>query len=614
MSVLVQQTNKMILPFTINSYTHLKWIILCTILLTGFAIQAQNNIAVIEAQLPGLPDDTSKINNLLKLGQYYCSRENDKALIFLQEAHTLSVENNYNEGIAKSLLWQGRVYYYKDDYSLSDKYLDKAKSILESINDRENLTFYYFAKGVNFNIRGDYIHALEMFKNAFALAKETGDKKWLSTCYADIGNVLLNRHEPRKALKYLSEALEIKKQINDSLGMASNYTGIGMAYDQLGELDSAYSYVNKGLKIREKLKAERKIASSTYTLSGILLKNGEYARGAKLAQKTLTIFTKLKDDTGIIISKLRLAMAENKQGKLEAIPKAEEALQMAKEIANPNLISFAYSKLSEMYAFNHNYKESYHCLLKHKVLQDSLFTAEKERVLTEMEAKFQSEKKDNRISYLTAKNKIQQKNNILLIILVIFFAAGIILLFFLFKIKATAYRREKQLHEQENTINKQEKQLIQQEKKLLQEQLESKNRELASKALEMIRYNDAVSSIVEKLENLNHSFKDNPQALNSINDIIRDIDSNTRQNIWDEFEKVFKNIHSGFYKKLLELCPDISASEIKIAALLKLNLTTKEIAAITYKSEGGIKTTRYRLRKKLNLTGDDKLVPFLMQL
>jgi len=51
-----------------------------------------------------------------------------------------------------------------------------------------------------------------------------------------------------------------------------------------------------------------------------------------------------------------------------------------------------------------------------------------------------------------------------------------------------------------------------------------------------------------------------------------------------------------------------------MAALLKLNLTSKEIAAITYKSESGIKTMRYRLRKRLQLSSDEKLIPFLMQL
>jgi len=51
-----------------------------------------------------------------------------------------------------------------------------------------------------------------------------------------------------------------------------------------------------------------------------------------------------------------------------------------------------------------------------------------------------------------------------------------------------------------------------------------------------------------------------------------------------------------------------------VAALLKLNLNTKEIGAITYKSEAGIKSARYRLRQKLGLAKDENLVPFLIQI
>ncbi|MCD4789251.1 MAG: hypothetical protein K8R37_04565, partial [Bacteroidales bacterium] len=143
---------------------------------------------------------------------------------------------------------------------------------------------------------------------------------------------------------------------------------------------------------------------------------------------------------------------------------------------------------------------------------------------------------------------------------------------------------------------------------------ESKNRELASKALEMLRYNDTISIVIEKLEGFKNTVNKNPEESKHIKNIIYELENQSKQNIWSEFDKIFKNIHSGFYNKILEICPDLTATEIKTAALLKLNLTTKEIAAITFKSEGGIKTTRYRLRKKLNLLSDEKLVTFLMKI
>ncbi|RLD85549.1 MAG: hypothetical protein DRJ02_10170, partial [Bacteroidetes bacterium] len=328
----------------------------------------------------------------------------------------------------------------------------------------------------------------------------------------------------------------------------------------------------------------------------------------------LSIFQKLNEKTGIVITNLNIADAMNRQGKPEAIELAGQALQAAKEINNPNLLSYVYDKLSDFYAGNLDYAKAFEYQKKHEAIKDSLFTAEKERMLAEVETKFQSEKKDRDIALLQERAKVERNRNILLIVLLVVFLIVIFLLFFMFRYKSTAFKRQQKLLEQEKIIHIQENELTNKEKQLLEEQLESKNRELASKALEMLRYNDAISSIIEKLENLNHSLKENPEVTKPIKDIIRELENHNKQNIWSEFDKIFKNIHSDFYDKLLKICPDLSATEIKTAALLKLNLTTKEIAAITFKSEGGIKTTRYRLRKKLGLSSDDKLVPFLMQI
>ncbi|MBC8488171.1 MAG: hypothetical protein H8D45_19240, partial [Bacteroidetes bacterium] len=207
-----------------------------------------------------------------------------------------------------------------------------------------------------------------------------------------------------------------------------------------------------------------------------------------------------------------------------------------------------------------------------------------------------------------------RENNILLTIMIAALVGAIVLLIFLFRLKSTAFSRQQKLMEQENIIHAQESEIIEKKNLILQEQLESKNRELASKALEMLRYNDTISIVIEKLEGFESTVNKNPEESKHIKNIIYELENQSKQNIWNEFDKIFKNIHSGFYNKILEICPDLTATEIKTAALLKLNLTTKEIAAITFKSEGGIKTTRYRLRKKLNLSSDESLVPFLMKI
>jgi len=235
-------------------------------------------------------------------------------------------------------------------------------------------------------------------------------------------------------------------------------------------------------------------------------------------------------------------------------------------------------------------------------------------MLAEVEAKFQSEKKDRDIAVLKEKSKVERNRNIMLLILLFVFLVVIFLLIVMFRYKSTAFKRQQKLLDQEKIIHAQEKKIAEKEKQLLQEQLESKNREMASKALEMIRLNETISEIIEKLEAFNTAADTKPGMVKSIKEIIHDLDTHTKQNIWNEFDKIFRNIHSDFYNKLLEISPELTATEIKTAALLRLNLNTKEIAAIAFKSEGGIKTTRYRLRKKLGLSVHDKLVPFLMQI
>jgi DNA-binding CsgD family transcriptional regulator len=74
------------------------------------------------------------------------------------------------------------------------------------------------------------------------------------------------------------------------------------------------------------------------------------------------------------------------------------------------------------------------------------------------------------------------------------------------------------------------------------------------------------------------------------------------------------DVHQEFYQRLNEMFPDLTPNEKKLAAFLRLNMTTKDISAITYQSTDSIKIARSRLRHKLGLTQDDNLIAFLESL
>jgi DNA-binding CsgD family transcriptional regulator len=97
-------------------------------------------------------------------------------------------------------------------------------------------------------------------------------------------------------------------------------------------------------------------------------------------------------------------------------------------------------------------------------------------------------------------------------------------------------------------------------------------------------------------------------------EILREMKSNIDNTVWNEFEVRFQQVHQEFYQKLMQKYPDLTPNEIKICAFLKLNMTSKDISAITFQSVKSLEVARHRLRKKMGIDRDDNLVSVLQDL
>ncbi|WP_431217544.1 helix-turn-helix transcriptional regulator [Puia sp. P3] len=64
-------------------------------------------------------------------------------------------------------------------------------------------------------------------------------------------------------------------------------------------------------------------------------------------------------------------------------------------------------------------------------------------------------------------------------------------------------------------------------------------------------------------------------------------------------------------KKLKARFPNLTNSDLKVCAYLQLNLSTKEIAQLMNISVRGVDISRYRLRKKFQLSRQQSLNDFL---
>lgn len=146
----------------------------------------------------------------------------------------------------------------------------------------------------------------------------------------------------------------------------------------------------------------------------------------------------------------------------------------------------------------------------------------------------------------------------------------------------------------------------------LRAEVEHKNKELASSTMHLLNKNEFMLGIKDKLDHLAKIGTPRPEEIMKI---IRTIDKNIAEDEgWEQFSKHFDQVHGDFLKKLKAQFPDLTPQETKLAAYLRMNLSSKDIAQLLNISVRGVEISRYRLRKKINLERDTNLVSFMMDL
>ncbi len=142
--------------------------------------------------------------------------------------------------------------------------------------------------------------------------------------------------------------------------------------------------------------------------------------------------------------------------------------------------------------------------------------------------------------------------------------------------------------------------------------LEGKKRELTVGALRLVQISELNNNLISDLEKISGHTSEEGTEL--IRQTIAKFNLRSEEKFWQEFESRFENVYETFYTNLTQLFPELTSGEQKLCALLRLNLSSKDIAAITFKDPHSVDIARYRLRKKLNLKQEEKLIEFLLSI
>ncbi len=151
------------------------------------------------------------------------------------------------------------------------------------------------------------------------------------------------------------------------------------------------------------------------------------------------------------------------------------------------------------------------------------------------------------------------------------------------------------------------------DKGYLENIIKQQDEELKSKAISISRFNQLLSSVNSDLKNLAKNVHDKASEIN-ISEVVIKIDKNIKSDNWKDFKVSFEKHYPDFFNCLLQINNELTNSELRLAALLKINSSTKAISGITQQSVRSLEMARFRLRKKLNIPKDESFEVFFNKL
>jgi tetratricopeptide (TPR) repeat protein len=583
-------------------------------------------------------DSAEKVDNLARLYNAYLYNDPEKALKFAKDEIQVAQRINYAEGIGIGLYHIGVYFnninkadsakhYYllaKDQFKAinqmnriiavnhglaiieySQGNYDKAIELLNSnisINLEKEYDSLITEKRLNLAIAYDLMGQIQLFKGNHNIALEETMKAMnllesldkpirKADALNHLGSIELYLNNYHESIKYNKEALVIYREYNDKYYEAQVLNDIGNCYYYLQVYDSSRQYLEDAILLTREIGANDIEGTALNNLGKVYLKLGYYAKSIDYSDKALIIHEKTGSQNKIVESLCDLGQAYNEMGQYNtAIHYFDRAIELATRIGVKENIRIGYFNRSKSYEKLADFQRSLDDYKAYKKTEDSIFSEAKSRQIEEMRAIYETDRKEQEIAM--QKNEIQllEEQDKVKTLQLTSQTIGIVVLIVVLGLVYYAMHqkvRRKQL-----------------QKEVVDQELEFKRKELTTHALHLANKNEILEQLKMQIDDMKKGVNDSG-AFRKISNAIK-FNLQDDKN-WENFSKYFEEVHKDFNVQIKKKYPEVTSNELRFMALLKMNLSSKEIANILNISSDGIKKARYRLRKKLNINSDESL-------
>ncbi|TCD02542.1 tetratricopeptide repeat protein [Pedobacter psychroterrae] len=456
----------------------------------------------------------------------------------------------------------GVLFYDQAAYSQALVNFYKANALLRKQNRTDLLAGNLNKIGKTYFYNRQYTTALKTFQEALSNYRKLNNLNGIADSYGFIGQTYEKRDDHKQAFRYQTLALAEFKKLDDQTGIAKIYENLGSIYEDRLVLDSALKYFRLALELNKTQKIPK--IEIINNIGDVYRKTGRYK---------------------------------------EAMPYSLKAAQMARDMNEQYQLASAYRDLSKTFYLEGRYDSAYHYSEAGRDIFLNIFSEDNKKQILLLQTLFEIEQKDNAIIQFEKDKKI---NTVLTI-------AAITITVLVLSLGASIISRQRLKIRNERKLNEQNNALYEVQKKAMEADLELKSKELTSHTLHLIQKNQLLEELKSRLsEMIKDDKRDQRKELKQVINLITF--NNNQEKNWDDFRIVFERVHENFFESLKKHSKALTASELRLVALLKMNLSSADIATMLGISQDSLRISRYRLRKKLNLEEGENLSAFLQQL
>mgnify|MGYP000075083042 CR=1 FL=1 len=473
------------------------------------------------------------------------------------------------------------VYGFHDD---AHDYLSKALLIAEYINDSSSIGSFCDYLGSLQQVYENYDKAEAYYLKGIPYLDPAVDVEILVSCYSGLGHIYIQRNEIERAIVIFENNYDYAKKFGSEIDVYMPLTFLGNSYAALEKLDIAIQYNEKALLIAE-----------------------------SLGEKSLTAYSCL--GLGKIYFEL------NNFGTAEQYFKRSLQLAIDNDINNLEYKNYKY--LSMIEAEKENYLPALHYYELYNELKDSIEVTNRAMNFDQLQTKFdvqrmEKEALSNKITIKTLAYQQGQKTTHIKLIITVSLASILIISLILFGLAKNVSKKKTLINKKEELaiidkklykINLEKEQVS---KRNLESEIAIKNKELTNFALEIGRKNEFSQEILKRLKII------------GANDIINSMElkdliffTHTQLEInssFQDFQGKVDMVNAQFFETLKSQYQECTPNDRHISGLVRLGLSSKEIASIKNISVSSVEISRHRLRKKLKLPKHQNLFDFLNEI